>query len=392
MISNILQKSKDNVNGKQSDPAKKSQKDTVASGDAAQKLLLLTQLSDEFQRDQKLSKQINKIGGDAVVGALSTLAAAISSNKTLHSSLIGLTHDGSADVTPTPTFPSLEKYLEQFPNSLPQLPPILDPKIEKMVFTHVGSLTLASEHSLSYERLEFVGDAYIEIIARRLGYQYFPEASEGGLAQLRQELVNNATLAQFSFQYGFDERLTFPQHFIEGGAKDFRARFQKMFGDVFEAYAAALVETDPENGFHVLERWLMALWKPRLLQLRNKVPMDDEAKTKLAQKLGGKGIRVNYVDEREEVHKGYITYTVGVYIDGWGWQNELLGTGEGQSKKEAGMWAATNALTNPTTAVIAHIKKEFDIQVAAERAKEGGPDPKRIEMLEAAFKGVEVGF
>ena len=352
----------------------------------------MTQLSDELQRDQKLSKQINKIGGDAVAEALSTLATALNSKKSLHSELVGLTHDGSANVTSIPVFPSLEKYLEQFPNSLPQLPPILDPKIEKMVFTHVGSLTLASEATLSYERLEFVGDAYIEIIARRLGYQYFPEALEGTLAKLREELVNNATLAQFSFQYGFDERLTFPHHFIEGGANDFRARFQKMFGDVFEAYAAAIVETDPENGFHVLERWLMALWKPRLLRHRNKVPMDDEAKTKLAQKLGGKGIRVNYVDEGEQVHRGYKTFAVGVYIEGWGWQNELLGTGKGSSKKEAGMWAATNALTNPTTAVIAHIKKEFDIQVAAERAKEGGPDPKRIEMLDAAFKGVEVGF
>ena len=56
------------------------------------------------------------------------------------------------------------------------------------------------------------------------------------------------------------------------------------------------------------------------------------------------------------------------------------------------MWAATRALTNPSTALIAAVKKEFDVQVAAEREKEGGPDPKRIEMLEMVFKRVDVGL
>ena len=293
-------------------------------------------MSDESQRDQKLSKRITKIGGDAVAEAWSSLTTAINANKTLHSRLVGLTSDGSANVTTPPVFPSLAEYLDQFPDSLPQLPPILDPKIEKIVFTHVGSVN-ASEQFLSYERLEFIGDAYIELIARRLAYQYFPNAMEGKLASIRQELVNNQTLAQFSFQYGFDERLKFPDRFLECGlGNDFRKTFQKMFGDVFEAYAAAIVGTDPENGFHVLERWLMSLWKPRLLHHKNKVPMDEEAKVKLSQKLAGRDIKVQYIDEDQEVYKGGTTYTVGAYINGWGWQNEHLGSGTGESKKEAG--------------------------------------------------------
>lgn len=362
-----------------------------ASATPSQRVLLLAQLCYEAEHDSTFAKELSKVAGDGVTQAAQALAKSINSEKPLLSKLTRMTPDGSARISPLPVFPSLAEYLDQCPNSLPILPPILDPKVENMVFTLVSNVHHA-EQVQSYERLEYLGDSYIEMCARRLAYQYFPHQMEGELSQLCQTLVKNATLSRFSFAYGFDDRLKLQKGFFESGSKDFKQKFQKIYGDVFEAYAAALVVADPENGFHVLERWLTILWKPILLKHQNRVPFDPDAKLKLTQKLAGKGIKIEWVDEGEKPFKGGAIFTVAVYITGWGWQKERLGSGKGESKKEAGMWASTEALTNPSTAVIAAVKKEFDAQVAEERAKEGGPDPKRIELLEKAFKGIDCGL
>ena len=356
----------------------------------SQRVLLLAQLCFEAEQDSKFAKELTAIAGNGVTEAVKTLARSIDSEPRLLSNITQRIPDGSVQVHSLSIMPSLEEYLEQFPNSLPILPPILDTKIEKMVFTHIGNLR-ESNTVQSYERLEYLGDSYIELIARRLAFQYFPEHMEGKLSTLCQELVRNETLSRFSFAYGFDDRLQVPAHYFENRSKDFSQKFSKLFGDVFEAYAAGLVLTDPENGFRVLDQWLTCLWKPILLKYRNKVQFDPEAKVKLSRKIAGKGIKIDFVDEGAEPYSGGNIYTVGVYLTGWGWQNEHLGTGKGESKKEAGAWAATEALTNPSTAVISAVKKEFDAQVAAEREKGDAADPKRIEMLEKAFKGIDYG-
>ena len=354
----------------------------------SQRVLLLAQLSYEAEHDSNFAEELTKIAGDAVTQTAQALARSIRSDQTVLSKLIQRTPDGTPRVSLLPVYPTLEQYLEQHPDSLPMLPPILDPAIEKQVFSHAANVD-AWNLLKSYERLEYLGDSYIEIIARRLAYQYFPDWMEGRLSTLCQELVRNETLSRFSFAYGFDDRLKLPHNFMDSQSKDFRQKFSKMFGDVFEAYAAAVVLTDPANGFHVLERWMTCLWKPILLKHQHKVPYDPDAKLKLTNKIAGKGIKIEYVDEGRKPFRGGTIYSVGVYLTGWGWQKEHLGSGKGESKKEAGMWAATEALTNPATPVISAVKKEFDAKVAAEREKEGGPDPQRIEMLEKAFKGFQ---
>ena len=260
------------------------------------------------------------------------------------------------------------------PSSLPPLPRILDNALESVAFTHPGSLNCdtASKVNISYDRLEFLGDAYIELMATRLIFPRFPSLAAGRLSQQREMLVKNETLAEYALAYGFDEKAKLPNTYNIPG-KDNRKLWLKTLGDIFEAFVAAVILSDHEQGFQVAEAWLTALWESKLgLQKREDIEIvDPRAKTQLAAKIMGKGIKVNYRDEAPPVEirrEGKLIFQIGVYLTGWGWEDQHLGRGKGLSKQEAGQRAAADALVNPLTAQVASVKREFDAQLALERS------------------------
>lgn len=229
---------------------------------------------------------------------------------------------------------------------LPELPKVLDNSLEKAVFTHQGFARgknhLTTTEEMSYDRLEILGDAYIEVIATRLIWHHFRFLSPGRISQLRELLVKNETLAEYATRYGFDRRLYVPHDHREQPK-----RWVKIKGDVFEAYVAAVILSDPVNGFQCVETWLDELWLPKLTEaqpdIRPSFPKQD-----LAKKIMGKGIKIEYVEEKPSVSLsgGLNNFFVGVYLTGWGWSNQHLGSGEGHSKTDAGNGAALQALAN----------------------------------------------
>lgn len=257
------------------------------------------------------------------------------------------------------------------PDTLPKVPEILDKSLETVAFTHQGTLGVheANDVNMSYDRLEFVGDAYLELIATRLIFPRFPDLTAGQLSQRRQLLVNNETLAGFSLAYGFDTRARLPQDFQSSHDRVPRRGWTKTMGDIFEAYVAAVILSDPDSGFSKVEAWMTELWGP-LLSKRENETFNVNAKVQLSTKIMGKGVKVTYRDEKEPengIHGGKILFHIGVYISGWGYQDAHLGSGKGWNKTEAGNRAADQAMSTPLTAKIAAIKREFDMKTAEER-------------------------
>ena len=262
------------------------------------------------------------------------------------------------------------------PSTLPPLPAIPDKDLESAAFTHPGSLgcDTVSKVSVSYDRLEFLGDAYIELMATRVIFPRFPRLTAGKLSQQRELLVKNETLAEFALAYGFDEKAKLPRTHNTPG-KD-RKLWQKTLGDIFEAYVAAVIISDPEQGFQLAEAWLAALWESKLGSQKREdtETADPKAKMHLATKILGKGVRVNYRDEAPPVEireEGKAIFQVGVFLTGWGWKDQHLGSGKGLSKQEAGQKAAADALLNPLTAQVASVKRDFDSQVSLMRSGQG---------------------
>jgi ribonuclease III len=244
---------------------------------------------------------------------------------------------------------------------LPPLPPIRE-DLYKTVFTHQSQApNKPGSQTGSYERLEFIGDAYIELMATRLIWDKFKDLPAGRLSQIRELLVKNDSLSEIAVQYGLDQRVS-----ASAEVKNNPKNWTKVKGDVIEAYVAALVLDDKKMGdvgFKAAEQWLHELWTPKLDGILAERAPNLNAKDVLSRKLLSRGIKLEYKQRRpmKQLAGGQQTYFIGVYLYGWGYDGKLLGGGEGLSKTAAGNMAAEDALKNPVIESIAEQKKKFDL-------------------------------
>ncbi|KAJ2996952.1 hypothetical protein NUW58_g804 [Xylaria curta] len=273
---------------------------------------------------------------------------------------------------------------QEVPNSdvLPPLPPVLDPILEKGCRTHAGIGRGLGE--MDYERLEWIGDAYLYLISSSFIYQTFPNLPAGRCSQLRERLIKNETLSDFTLRYNLDKRARLPTEFQPGGrpsqsgagSSASKKERKKILGDLLEAYAAAAILGDADGLTRVIP-WLKIIWGTTLKQeIKNEYkkpialgyshpvnseegrhknsstqPIPDNLPPKmiLSQAIGAKGVTISYRDTgkpKTDKNTGLLWFTVGVYYDGLGETNLSLGYGGGVSKKEAGSNAALKALEN----------------------------------------------
>lgn len=353
---------------------------------------LFTQLCFNFEHDPAFSTELCKLAGVETTNTAMNLAKQINSQKGLLSGIASQRPHMPHNQIESRKCPTLEAWFDRYPDALPALPPILDHDMESKVFTASSSLNHQDRlNTLSYERLEWLGDAYLELITRRIVFHVFVDTTESLPAIVTQDFVRNENLARFALAYGFDERLRIGSKHIANSGESARKMMTKTYGDVFEAYIAAVIESDPGNGYQTAYQWISALIKPTVLKYKQIIPVNPMAKEELAKKVLGRGIRIDYAEHKAptQVKGGYVHYH-SAYISGWGYKRHFLGSGEGPSKSHAQVLAAMEALTNPTTAVICAVKKEYDALVKIEREKEGGPDPEVIAALDRRYKDIPV--
>ena len=249
---------------------------------------------------------------------------------------------------------------------LPKIPNI-DDKYREQVFTHSSQATKSNP---GYDRLEFLGDAYLEVFASQLIYDRLYHLPEGRMSQVRESLIRNETLSEYTSLYGLDKELKNAKRFASTGS------WVKIKGDVFEAYVAAVV-LSTSDGYEVARKWLIQLWEPKIQAVLATPAASPKSKEELAKKILGRGVRIDYMDEKKPVihhGRGKETYYVGVYLTGWGWDNQYLGSGKGLSKVAAGQEAAAAALNNhPLIDEIAAKKAAFYAEV---RKGDGSRDQK----------------
>ncbi|KAF2669147.1 ribonuclease III [Microthyrium microscopicum] len=259
--------------------------------------------------------------------------------------------------------------------TIPPLPPITDLTLLDAPFTHKSALPeyMPATSTNTYEPLEFLGDAYLEVIATRLIHNRFPTHTVGQKAGLRELLIKNETLAQYARDYGMGERIkmtNMPK--IDNKIGD--GKWQKVLADVFEAYVACVILSDEQSGFKIAEDWLHELWGPKVEEWRRQGEgkqngfqevMSMDVKSELQRFLVSKGIKLEYVEEKPmELDKvnNRTTFFMGVYLTGWGYDRQNLGSGSGRSKQLAGAEAAKQAFSKSRDILeYAHRQKlEFD--------------------------------
>ncbi|KAF1837906.1 ribonuclease III [Decorospora gaudefroyi] len=279
------------------------------------------------------------------------------------------------DTTPKPAMPEYMERKLAVAKDLPPLPPIAEPHLHEAVFTHRSAICDPSipgavrgpDLSLDYERLELLGDAYLELIASRALYNRFPHVDVPELCAWRERLVENATLAKFSDAYGFPDRLKHRAVWDKNSKS-----YQKVVADMVEAYVAALVLADPENGFTTAEAWLTELWAPQLLGFREKILVNPQARIELDRLVVGRGVKLLAKEERPMTYdsNSIQCYYIGIYLTGWGYEDEWLGSGEGQNKAQAAVAAAADALKRDSPVLRDAIRQKTELSAVRLRERE----------------------
>lgn len=252
---------------------------------------------------------------------------------------------------------------------LPTPPPIPDPSLETAVFTYgaIAQAVPSASRETNYDRMEFLGDAYIQVLSTNFVWSFFPGLAPGRMSQIRELLVNNQTLGEFAMGYGFEKRMRIPMEYVQQPKL-----WRKIKGDVFEAYVGAVILANTIDGYELVQDWLTELWMPKVAGISRQKGPEVHYKQELSQRIGGVAVRVVYVDERPSIRypRGIQTFFIGVYLTGWGYENQHLGSGQGLNKTIAGNLAAKQALENhPLIDEISATKQEYDAKVRAERAQ-----------------------
>ena len=182
------------------------------------------------------------------------------------------------------------------------------------------------------ERLEFLGDAVLELASSTYLYTHFPTLPEGELTKTRASIVCSAALAKIAARLGLGEYLLLGHgEEMSGG----RARTTNL-EDAFEAVLGAIyLDQDWETARDYALRQLA----PEFDQVRHGENLQDYKTLlqELVQKTPGSTIAYELLEATGPDHAKHYRYAV--VIDG-----KTCGEGEGSSKKEAEQQAARMAL------------------------------------------------
>lgn len=207
-----------------------------------------------------------------------------------------------------------------------------DLSLLETAFTHTS---YANEHRLlkisHNERLEFLGDAVLQLMISKYLYKKYPDRPEGEMSKMRSTFVREESLAGFSRACGFDKFLRLGKGEEKSGGRN----RDTILGDAFEAFLGALLL---DKGEKTVEEFLHKVMIPRL-EVGNFERVTDYKTTlqELLQVNGEIVISYQVVAESGPAHDK--TFEVEVSADGC-----VIGRGAGRSKKLAEQAAAKNAV------------------------------------------------
>ena len=199
--------------------------------------------------------------------------------------------------------------------------------------THRSYLNEHREYAGSHnERLEFLGDAVLELAVTDFLFKKFPAKPEGELTAYRAALVNTVSLAESSQALGVNDFLLLSK----GESKDTGRARDVILADAFEAIIGAAFL---DSGYEAAEAFIARNLYTKIDEVISKRSYQD-AKSRfqeLAQEK--KGITPAYETLSEIGPDHDKRFTVGVYIG-----SEEIARGEGKSKQEAEQAAAEAGL------------------------------------------------
>jgi ribonuclease-3 len=211
-----------------------------------------------------------------------------------------------------------------------------DPALLQVALTH-GSVGYESQRAQAdNQRLEFLGDAVLQLALSHLLFHRLAVADEGVLTQARAQLVSTKALARIARRIGLGSYLRMGRGEEANGGRD----RESTLADALEAVAGAIHLDSGAAAAHEFAARLFA----EDLEALSRGPLDANPKGQLQELIQAVGVEPPQYEilaaEGPDHAKNFVASV--------SWQGTQLGRGSGRSKKDAEVQAAQAALDNPT--------------------------------------------
>ncbi len=208
-----------------------------------------------------------------------------------------------------------------------------DKELLKQAFTHRSYINenkhTAQDHN---ERLEFLGDAVLELATTSFLFKKYPKRQEGELTSFRAALVNTNTLSEVASGLGFNDFLLLSK----GESKDTGRARQYILADTFEAMIGALYLDQGYETAHAFIETNLLVRTEEIVETGSWIDAKSHFQEKSQEILSITPIYETISEEGPD-HNKYFTVAVKI-------KDETIATGKGKSKQEAEQEAARNAL------------------------------------------------
>jgi len=212
--------------------------------------------------------------------------------------------------------------------------PVHNYNLYQEALTH-SSYAYETQDSKNNERLEFLGDAVLELVISEYFFKAFPDYPEGKLTLMCHQVVNEKSLAAVARDLKLGSYLKLGKgELLSGGSEK-----PSLLADALEALVGALFL---DHGYSKAKELIIKLFSPVLQAVKEGVLPLTDYKTILQEKcqsLFGKTPVYEIVCEFGPPHDRTFKAVVKM-------ENEVVGKGAGKSKKEAEQAAANDAWAN----------------------------------------------
>jgi ribonuclease III len=189
-----------------------------------------------------------------------------------------------------------------------------------------------SFHLDQNERLEFLGDAVLELVVTEYLYVEYPKNAEGELTNWRASLVNAKMLSRVSEELGFNDFLLLSR----GEARELGKARAYILANTFESFVGALYL---DSGYEKAQLFISKCLFPKLPEIIRKKLYKDAKSYFQEEAQERAGVTPSYKVLKEWGPDHNKKFTVGVFL-----KEEKVAEGEGYSKQEAEEVAARAAL------------------------------------------------
>lgn len=207
-----------------------------------------------------------------------------------------------------------------------------DLRLLDTALTHTSYANEAKRHVMHNERMEFLGDAVLELASSTYLYEHFPHLSEGELTKTRAGIVCSSTLARLATFLDLGACLLLGRGEEQGGGRIRASNLE----DAFEAVIGAVYM---DRGWEAAKDYVLRQLSAEFRRAERGAASED-CKTvlqELVQRKSGSRVEYELVSAAGPDHDKEFVFDVRV-------NGEVCGRGRGRSKKEAEQHAAGEAL------------------------------------------------